>query len=235
MRYLGQVIFSVLITIVWFTAGSVVRIFSHRYSFALFKAWGKFQLRWFGINWKLTDENRGNHPRAAVWMLMNQDSLLEIFYIPTVLPFPFRLIINLEFALVPIIGWFTYLICGYVVIRQSPKQSRKTFTRAVRMLRRGENVGVSIEGFRPSDGKLGPFKKGPALIAIEAQVPIVPMIVKGAAECWPFGSWRIRPGAIEVVLKPQVSTLGLIYADRDLLIAQLRELTIKELNIDRKV
>ena len=83
---------------------------------------------------------------------------------------------------------------------------------------------LSIEGRRSSNGALGPYKKGPAILAIAAQARIVPILIEGAAPCLPFGEWRVRPGRITVTLLPAVETSGLTLGDRGNLVARLRAL-----------
>ena len=46
------------------------------------------------------------------------------------------------------------------------------------------------------DGKLGKFKSGPFRLAIDANVPIVPMGIKGAYEIKKRTDWRFRPGQV---------------------------------------
>ncbi|MEG2038008.1 MAG: lysophospholipid acyltransferase family protein, partial [Ruthenibacterium sp.] len=56
-----------------------------------------------------------------------------------------------------------------------------------------EKWGVLIhpEGTRTTDGQLGAFKNGAAVLAIEANVPVVPAYIKGGYEVFPC--WRKRP------------------------------------------
>ena len=58
----------------------------------------------------------------------------------------------------------------------------------------GASVVVYPEGTRGYDYQLRPFKKGPFVLAIAAQAPIVPTIVYGTREVMPKGSFRDPPG-----------------------------------------
>jgi 1-acyl-sn-glycerol-3-phosphate acyltransferase len=98
-------------------------------------------------------------------------------------------------------------------------------------IREGHNFGISIEGRRSPDGQLSPYKKGPAVIAIEAQCDIVPFMSHGEWRLWPHGDWRVRPGRIHGVVYPAISTRGMQYSDRGELVAQLRELAERERKI----
>ena len=65
-------------------------------------------------------------------------------------------------------------------------------------LKAGKAVTIFPEGARTSDGRLGEFKSGFALIAKKARVPIVPVAIVGAWECWPKGRLLPRPGRIRL-------------------------------------
>jgi 1-acyl-sn-glycerol-3-phosphate acyltransferase len=89
-------------------------------------------------------------------------------------------------------------------------------------LRNGVSFGISAEGRRASPDKLAPYKKGPAVVAIDAQADIVPFYTTGAHAVWPRGEWRLRPGVVDVHFLPPIQTRGLTYADRDSVVARLR-------------
>ena len=68
----------------------------------------------------------------------------------------------------------------------------------IQRLRRGAAVIIFPEGARTHDGRLGEFKSGFALIAKKAGVPIVPVAIVGAFECWPRTRLLPRPGRVRV-------------------------------------
>lgn len=65
-------------------------------------------------------------------------------------------------------------------------------------LRSGAAVVVFPEGTRTADGRLGEIKGGFALMAKKAEVPIVPVAIVGAFECWPRTRPLPRPGRIRL-------------------------------------
>lgn len=77
---------------------------------------------------------------------------------------------------------------------------------AVDKLRNGLSIVLSPEGTRSPTPRLGPFKKGAFHIALQAQVPIVAMVMKGQNEVMWRGSQTLRPGKIEVVVLPPYDT-----------------------------
>lgn len=86
-----------------------------------------------------------------------------------------------------------------------------------------DSLVIFPEGSRSRDGRLGEFKKGAFVVAIELQRPIVPVICRGTRRLMPKGSRMVVvPGQIEIVIEPPISTKGLTYDDRDALSARVR-------------
>jgi 1-acyl-sn-glycerol-3-phosphate acyltransferase len=73
---------------------------------------------------------------------------------------------------------------------------------------------VCPEGTRGRDYHLRPFKKGPFVLAIAAEAPIVPVLVYGALEVMPKGSFRVRPNVVHIHFLEPVQTKGATYEDR---------------------
>jgi 1-acyl-sn-glycerol-3-phosphate acyltransferase len=65
-------------------------------------------------------------------------------------------------------------------------------------LKAGKAVTIFPEGSRTADGQLGEFKPGFALMAKRAGVPIAPVAIVGAHECWPRSRRLPRPGRIRL-------------------------------------
>jgi 1-acyl-sn-glycerol-3-phosphate acyltransferase len=79
-------------------------------------------------------------------------------------------------------------------------------------LKAGKAVTIFPEGARTFDGRLGEFKPGFALMAKRAGVPIAPVAIVGAFECWPRSRRLPRPGRIrlefgKVITAAEVATL----------------------------
>jgi len=71
------------------------------------------------------------------------------------------------------------------------------------MRNQGKSVVISPEGTRSITPKLSPFKKGPFHLAIQAGVPVVPIVIHNAGDVAPKGDFIFRPATVEVdVLEP---------------------------------
>ncbi|GAC49049.1 HAD-IB family hydrolase [Gordonia aichiensis] len=78
---------------------------------------------------------------------------------------------------------------------------------AVRKLREdGFSLVVAPEGTRSPTPRIGRFKKGPFHIAMQAGVPVVPVVLRNVGELMWRGSQLVAPGTIQVRVLPPVDT-----------------------------
>ena len=85
---------------------------------------------------------------------------------------------------------------GWIIIRQRPKQAKKTLEKAVSYIQNGGVVYLSMEGRRSKTGSLGLYKKGPVVLAIQANAKIIPSIIQGSSKCLSYGEWKIKSGKV---------------------------------------
>src|SRR5262249_7743286 len=64
------------------------------------------------------------------------------------------------------------------------------------------------------EGRMLPFKTGAFLLAIQAQVPIVPVAIEGSGIVLPRGSFRVVPHALRITVGEPIATAGLEPKDR---------------------
>ena len=82
---------------------------------------------------------------------------------------------------------------------------------------------VFAEGTRAPDGHLQGFKKGGFHLAVDAQVPILPVTVNRSYELFPKSGASVRPGTLDVIVGRPIPTSGFGKEDVDALIATTRE------------
>jgi len=212
----------------------LVSPFSRRTAWAIYRSWGHNTFRIFGVTLSLRDDNEGNpgpEPHLYVWL--NQSSLTEAVAFAQLLP-PWYTIANVEYAMMPLLGWAMVLLRNLVIVRQWKRQAKNGIERASARLARGERWLISIEGARSPDGGLLPYKKGPVVLAIRGQATIIPMAIRGARDVMPRGEWRLRTGHIQVHLLKSIPTRGLTYEDRHAVLERLRTSAERELTVTRR-
>ncbi len=180
-------------------------------------------LKIFQIEVVVKDENNGAYTQANnIFVTLNHTSLMEVFIGIRAIPRDCKVLTNIEFALVPILGWYTVVLGGPVLIRQWKAQTLRSLEKAVQQLKKN-NLWMSIEGLFSRNGKLNPYKKGPSLLALQAQATLVPVIFQGARDRLAYGKWRVTPGIVTVILAEKIITTNLTLEDRDSLTIQMRK------------
>jgi 1-acyl-sn-glycerol-3-phosphate acyltransferase len=109
-----------------------------------------------------------------------------------------------------------------MVDRSSPEKARATLAEALCGLSGNNSVMIYPEGTRSRDGRLQPFKKGGFRIALEAGLPIVPVLVSGGREVVAPDTLRIRPGTVTVDILAPIETRGKTSADIPELMRRVR-------------
>ncbi|EKF73750.1 1-acyl-sn-glycerol-3-phosphate acyltransferase [Alcanivorax hongdengensis A-11-3] len=196
--------------------------FSQRQAWRLVRSWNRLVLALFGIQVDVRyDGNAEALRQGGIIVGLTQQSLID----PTVgfasWDLPVKGVWNIEYALIPFVGWVSVCL-GWVIIRQNPAQAKRQLGRAAAYARAGGLVYLSAEGRRSDDGGLSPYKKGPVVLAIQAQAPIHPVYIAGSRACLAPGQWKIRPGRIVIHYTDPLPTAGLGYDDREALLLRLR-------------
>lgn len=137
---------------------------------------------------------------------------------------PVRFVAKRDVAYIPILGWILVLARFPFIDRQSSEKGRRSMNElAARIQREHLNVVIFPEGTRSPEGTMLPFKKGAFVLAIEAQVPIVPVAIEGSGIAMPRASFGIYPHPLKITVGEPISTEGLRFEDRDMLCNKTRE------------
>ena len=136
--------------------------------------------------------------------LFNHQSNLDALIIMNVLRSGFTAVVKKELAAYPVWGQLFQLGGAAFVDRSNHEKAMLALAPAVERLREGISLVVAPEGTRSSTPKMGPFKKGAFHIARQAEVPVVPIVIKGAGELMPRGEQFVRSGTVEVAVLPPI-------------------------------
>jgi 1-acyl-sn-glycerol-3-phosphate acyltransferase len=128
---------------------------------------------------------------------------------------------------VPFLGWFMAMTGMIFLNRSNHREAVASLARAGERIRAGKSILVFPEGTRSLDGLILPFKKGPFVLAVAAQVPIVPIAIEGSRRVLPSNSIALRKHPLRVKIGQPIETKGLRNADRDRLLRRVRDAIIQ--------
>ena len=115
-------------------------------------------------------------------------------------PLAFKFVGKKILFYIPLFGWLMNLYGHIGIDRSNRSKAIASLDEAVRRIHRwNRSVCISPEGTRSRTGRLLDFKKGPFHVAMKVRLPITPMILIGAFECWPPS--HMAPVGGDVVLR----------------------------------
>jgi len=153
-------------------------------------------------------------PNGTYVFVGNHASFMDIPAILARLPYQFRFFAKKSLFRIPFLG--THLRrAGHVEVdRSSVRASLRSMSAGARAIReRGVSVLLFPEGGRSPEG-LREFKEGAAYIAIQAGVPVVPIVLVGMRRLLPMGSVHIRAGQVSLRVGDPIPVTGMARGDR---------------------
>jgi 1-acyl-sn-glycerol-3-phosphate acyltransferase len=144
-------------------------------------------------------EARGaEHVPAAgpVLLVANHSSVLDPPLVGGASARPLTFLAKAELFRVPGFGALVRALGAHPLRREGADPA--ALRTAQRALAEGRALLVFPEGTRGVEGVLRPAKRGAALLAMQAGVPVVPVYISGSGRAWPRGRWLPRPAKVVV-------------------------------------
>jgi 1-acyl-sn-glycerol-3-phosphate acyltransferase len=224
-----QALFLVLWSVFWITSAGVAMLVTLDGNTALMFA----RRFWAPMHWRISGSRMHVEPLPDIdWsqphiFLMNHQSALDIPCAFAALPVNLRFIAKHVLKYVPFLGWYMAATGMVFINRTNRQEAVRSLAKAGERIRAGANILAFPEGTRSRDGRILPFKKGAFVLAITAQVPIVPVAIEGSIKVLPSDGIWLRRHPIRVKVGPPIPTKGLTSADRDRLVRQVRDALIQ--------
>ena len=179
--------------------------------------WARAQLRASGVRVHVSGAAHVQVGKPYVIVanhVSNFDPITLFASVPTGMTY----VAKMELLKVPVFGEIIRRTGAVFVDRGDTHKAVAAMQAAASRVRGGQSVLVFPEGTRSRDGQLQSFKKGGFLLAQQAGVDILPVVLRGTADVLPYGARVPLPGAVHVTILPPVPTIG---ASRDALMAQV--------------
>lgn len=188
---------------------SILREQWYPFFFSLARVWAKVIL--FGMGFRVKVQHEAPMVKGRSYMLIaNHTSMTDIMlmlYIVSENPFVF--VGKKELAKIPIFGFF-YKRTSILVDRKDSKSRKEVFDQAQRRLSKGLSICIFPEGGVPNDTNivLDNFKDGAFRLAIEHQIPIVPITFYDNKTRFSYDFLGGSPGIMRAKVHTFIETKG---------------------------
>lgn len=177
--------------------------------------WGKVCCFLSGV--QVTVEGLENIPHSGCVFLFNHSSFFDIFAVAGYVP-GIRFGAKIELFKIPVLSQTMTAMGTLPIARANREEVYKVYEDAKERFSKGHKFVLSPEGGRFYGPKLFPFKAGPFMFAMSAQVPVVPIVLIGAHEVLPKGGflfnknqWKAK---IHLKILSPISTVGYSVSNR---------------------
>lgn len=190
--------------------------FGHRCA----RAWSWLVLRTTGVRVAVSGVDRLDVSRSYVFAA-NHQSIYDIPIVFSAIPAQLRIIAKDSLGRFPFLGWHLQRTGHLLVDRRNPGAG--ILKKMARLVAGGRSLIVFPEGTRSPDGRVAPFKGGMFLLAIDAQLPIVPVSISGSRHVMLKGRLMTCPGDVTVTVHDPIPTAGVGRAGARALAEQVRD------------
>ncbi|MDQ3849748.1 MAG: HAD-IB family hydrolase, partial [Actinomycetota bacterium] len=159
--------------------------------------------------------------RPAVF-LFNHQSALDTVVLGSLLRRDFTGVAKKEAARDPLFAPFGALLDVVYIDRANSRKAREALQPVVDRLRDGVSIAIAPEGTRTPTPRLRPFKKGAFHIAMQAGVPLVPIVLRNAGQLMWRGDTIVHPGTLQVAVLEPIPTRRWRVRDLDDHVADVR-------------
>lgn len=192
------------------------------------KRWSRWFLRIPPVRYEVEGMEHVQ-PDTRYVVASNHLSTFDIPLLLWVLPLEGRFLAKQELFKIPLVGTAMSRVGMIKINREAGGSSRVAIKEGVQLAaERGYSLIVFPEGTRGSDGEMLPFKKGAFRIAIDTQLPLLPVVIEGNDRISKPGSKIFHPGRAKMRILPPVITKGMTNRDNLNDVMRTTEAAIKE-------
>jgi 1-acyl-sn-glycerol-3-phosphate acyltransferase len=179
------------------------------------RAWGKTIMFGMGF-WSEVKELQKIDPSKSYMFIANHTSMIDIMLMLSVVKSPCVFVGKEELTKIPLFGYI-FKRSSITVNRGDANSRKDVYYEAQKRLNNGLSICIFPEGLVPDDESvvLAEFKNGAFRLAIEHQIPIVPMSFYDCKKRFSYTFFSGSPGKLRVKIHPFIQTKGKELKDRE--------------------
>ena len=159
-----------------------------------------------GLDLNVTGEENLWTQRPAVFVF-NHQSKADVVIMARLVRRDMAGVGKQEIKKLPVIGKVLEMGGVVMIDRANSASAIEAMAPLVEAMRKeGKSVALAPEGTRSISPRLAPFKKGAFHLAMQAGVPMVPIVIRNAGDVAPKGDFVFRPATVDVEVLPPVDT-----------------------------
>jgi len=135
----------------------------------------------------------------------------------------FRWVMKKELKSVPGLGWGCAGVGHIFIDRSNRERAIESLNAAKPLLAGGISVLFFPEGTRSDDGRLLPFKKGGFMMALQLDLPILPITIRGSRHVLPNKTFKLLPGNIRIQVHEPIEVANYSMQERERLMQDVRQ------------
>ena len=156
--------------------------------------WSRSVLWFLLIPIKVTGAENVN-PKQSYVFVANHQSALDVFAVYGWLPNNFKWMMKKELRKIPFVGT-ACAVAGHIFVdRSNPRAALQSVELVKKELVDGISTVIFPEGTRTKTGEMGRFKQGAFKIAMDLNLPVVPISLSGFYDAMPSGAFFVQPHA----------------------------------------
>ena len=149
-------------------------------------------------------------PNQSYIFAANHQGVYDIFLLYGFLDVPIKWIMKESLRSIPLVGKACEM-AGFIFLdKSSPMAAAKMLREAGQRLKNGVSIAIFPEGSRTSTGELGKFKKGAYQMAMDMQLPVVPVTINGSYQVMSRHTFLFMPHRMEVIIHDPLPTENLV-------------------------
>jgi 1-acyl-sn-glycerol-3-phosphate acyltransferase len=212
-----------------FLVASILSDKGYPYFFKMARIWAKFILFGMGFYYKIERAQVLEYDKSYM-IVANHSSMADIMLMLVVVKNPFVFVGKKELGKIPLFGFFYKRTC-ILVDRGCSKSRLEVFNQAQKRISRGLSVCIFPEGGVPNDESivLDTFKDGAFRLALEHQIPIIPITFGDNKKRFSYTFFSGSPGIMRTTIHQQIDTYGKTGVDRKAIREEARAVVYSKL------